>query len=194
MATSEAEYESDPEELNRSLATRRREASDDDSDDDDAVRDVKNQRAVVDSDLSDEEVGTVKYDNDEDGEDSYEDDEEESGGGIDNDKSGVVKEAGDMNGEEENEKEKLQAAVPTGGAFYMHDDRFQEMSAGGNRRMRGGRRQWGSGEERKWGHDKFEEMNTGEKHSDVKLLSMVFRIILDSSYLLIAITCTCDIC
>ena len=133
MATSEAEYDSDPEELNRSLATRRREASDDDSDDDDAVRDVKNQRAVVDSDLSDEEVGTVKYDNDEDGEDSYEDEEEESGGGIDNDKSGVVKEAGDMNGEEENEKEKLQAAVPTGGAFYMHDDRFQEMSAGGNR-------------------------------------------------------------
>ena len=60
--------------------------------------------------------------------------------------------------------------------------------------MRGGKRQWGSGEERKWGHDKFEEMNTGEKHSDVKLLSMVFRIILDSSYLLIAITCTCDIC
>ncbi|AEE29299.1 CASC3/Barentsz eIF4AIII binding protein [Arabidopsis thaliana] len=175
MATSEAEYESDPEELNRSLATRRREASDDDSDDDDAVRDVKNQRAVVDSDLSDEEVGTVKYDNDEDGEDSYEDDEEESGGGIDNDKSGVVKEAGDMNGEEENEKEKLQAAVPTGGAFYMHDDRFQEMSAGGNRRMRGGRRQWGSGEERKWGHDKFEEMNTGEKHSDQRMSRGRFR-------------------
>lgn len=47
--------------------------------------------------------------------------------------------------------------------------------------MRGGRRPWGSGQERKWGHDKFEEMNTQEKHYDVKLLSMGFRIILDPS-------------
>ncbi|XP_023645164.1 protein MLN51 homolog isoform X2 [Capsella rubella] len=164
MATADAgepEYESDLEEMNRSLATRRREASDDDSDAADD-RDVHNQRAEIDSDLSDEHIASVKYDNEEDGEDSYEDEE---GGALDNDKmSSVVKDAGDLDGEEA--KEKQQAAVPTGGAFYMHDDRFQEMAAGGNRRMRGGRRPWGSGEEGKWGHDKFEEMNTRDKHYD----------------------------
>lgn len=44
--------------------------------------------------------------------------------------------------------------------------------------MRGGRRSWGSGEEGKWGHDKYEEMNTQEKRYDVEiLLSMVFKYI-----------------
>lgn len=133
MATADAgdaEYESDPEELQRSLAMRRREASDDDSDIADD-RDVNNKRAEIDSDLSDEQIGIAKYDNEEDGEDSYEEEEEE-GGVVDDDKrSSDVKEAGNLDGEAE--KEKQQAAVPTGGAFYMHDDRFQEMSAGGNR-------------------------------------------------------------
>ncbi|KFK43785.1 hypothetical protein AALP_AA1G172200 [Arabis alpina] len=128
----ESEYESDPEELNQSLATRRREASDEDDDDDDQV--VRNQRGVVD----------------------YEEEEDV----IENDK--MVKEEGDGT---EDEKEKKQATVPTGGAFYMHDDRFQQLSGGRNRGRRGGR-PWGSGDERKWGHDKFEEMNTHEKHYD----------------------------
>ncbi|KAL1203558.1 MLN51-like protein [Cardamine amara subsp. amara] len=161
----ESEYESDPEELKRSLATRRREASDDEDEEDDGDNNevVANRRAEIDSDQSDEQIGsTVKYDNDEDVENNY---EEEEGGGVDNDKrSSLMKEAGDIDGEED--KEKQQSAVPTGGPFYMHDDRFQEISSGGNRRMRGGRKSWGSGEERKWGHDKFEEMNTREKHYD----------------------------
>ncbi|KAL1203559.1 MLN51-like protein [Cardamine amara subsp. amara] len=163
----ESEYESDPEELKRSLATRRREASDDEDEEDDGDNNevVANRRAEIDSDQSDEQIGsTVKYDNDEDVENNY---EEEEGGGVDNDKrSSLMKEAGDIDGEED--KEKQQSAVPTGGPFYMHDDRFQEISSGGNRRMRGGRKSWGSGEERKWGHDKFEEMNTREKHYDQK--------------------------
>ncbi|VVA91421.1 unnamed protein product [Arabis nemorensis] len=67
----------------------------------------------------------------------------------------------------EDEKEKKQSTVPTGGAFYMHDDRFQEISgSGGRSRGRRGGRPWGSGDERKWGHDKFEELNTQEKHYD----------------------------
>lgn len=33
--------------------------------------------------------------------------------------------------------------------------------------MRGGRRLWQSRDERKWGHDKYEEMNTHEKQYDV---------------------------
>ncbi|KAF3515780.1 hypothetical protein DY000_02062054 [Brassica cretica] len=94
----EADYESDPEELKRSLAARRREASDD---------------------------------------------------------------------EDENQpKQKEPFAVPTAGAFYMHDDRFQEMDTAPNRRMRGGRRLWPSRDERKWGHDKYDEMNTQEKQYD----------------------------
>ncbi|XP_019095304.1 PREDICTED: uncharacterized protein LOC104755842 isoform X2 [Camelina sativa] len=168
MATSEGgepEYESDPEELNRSLARRRREASDDDSDDDRDV--VNNQRDEIDSDISDEQIGAVKYDNEEDGEDSLDEEEEEEDGegvAVDDDKrSSVVKEAGvDLDGDVD-EKEKQQAAVPTGGAFYMHDDRSAPYSV---RRTRGGRRPWGSGEEGKWGHDKFEEMNTRDKNYD----------------------------
>ena len=35
------------------------------------------------------------------------------------------------------------------------------------RRMRGGRRLWPSRYERKWGHDKYDEMNTQEKQYDV---------------------------
>lgn len=33
--------------------------------------------------------------------------------------------------------------------------------------MRGGRRLWPSRDERKWGHDKYDEMNTQEKQYDV---------------------------
>ncbi|KAG2319854.1 hypothetical protein Bca4012_053893 [Brassica carinata] len=172
-AGGEQEYESDPEELKRSLATRRREASDDEDEDDE---EVKNQRAAeIDSD-SDQSDGLV--DNDEnksgDGEDSYEEEEEEEDDDDDDDddrKVNLMKKSGEdddaaghVDGEED--KEKQSSAVPTGGAFYMHDDRFQELSAGRSRRGRGGRRSWGSGDERKWGHDKYEEMNTQEKHHD----------------------------
>ncbi|XP_024008434.1 protein MLN51 homolog isoform X2 [Eutrema salsugineum] len=156
----EPDYESDPEELKRSLATRRREASDDDDEYED--QEVKNQRAEVDSDESDEQV---KYDNDENkSEDSYEDEEE---GAVDDGKRSDMMKSAEEDGaahiDGEEEKEKQSSSVPTGGAFYMHDDRFQEISAGRSRRMRGGRQ---SGDERKWGHDKFEEMNTQEKHYD----------------------------
>ncbi|KAJ0257057.1 CASC3/Barentsz eIF4AIII binding protein [Hirschfeldia incana] len=178
----EPEYESDPEELKRSLAARRREASDDEEDDE-GREGIKNRRADEidsDTDQSDEQDGAaVKYDNDEnkseDGEGSYDDEEEEADeyseheGVDDGDKRSKVAEdaAGVVDGEEE--KEKQSAAVPTGGAFYMHDDRFQELSAGRGRRMRGGKKPWGFGDERKWGHDKFEEVNsTQERHFDQK--------------------------
>lgn len=36
--------------------------------------------------------------------------------------------------------------------------------------MRGGRRLWQSRDERKWGHDKYEEMNTHAKQYDVVIL------------------------
>lgn len=41
------------------------------------------------------------------------------------------------------------------------------------RRMRGGRRLWPSRDESKWGHDKYDEMNTQEKQYDV-VISLLF--------------------
>ncbi|TQD76829.1 hypothetical protein C1H46_037635 [Malus baccata] len=66
-------------------------------------------------------------------------------------------------GEEKKENEPF--AVPTAGAFYMHDDRFRDNSVGRHsRRTHGGRKLWESKDERKWGHDKFEEITLQERH------------------------------
>ncbi|CAL1400231.1 unnamed protein product [Linum trigynum] len=69
-------------------------------------------------------------------------------------------------GDEEGKKENEPFAVPTAGAFYMHDDRFRESSGRQNRRTYGGRKLWESTDEKKWGHDKFEEMTSLERHHD----------------------------
>ncbi|PHT47338.1 hypothetical protein CQW23_11546 [Capsicum baccatum] len=68
-------------------------------------------------------------------------------------------------GGEEEKKENEPYAVPTAGAFYMHDDRFRD-NAGGrqHRRTFGGRKLWESRDDRKWGHDKFEELSVEERH------------------------------
>ncbi|KAL6495887.1 hypothetical protein OROGR_030450 [Orobanche gracilis] len=64
----------------------------------------------------------------------------------------------------EGEKKEIEPyAVPTAGAFYMHDDRFRENARGRNRRMFGGRKLWESNDDRKWGHDKFEELTVYER-------------------------------
>ncbi|CAH8378920.1 unnamed protein product [Eruca vesicaria subsp. sativa] len=171
----EAEYESDPEELKRSLATRRREASDDE---DENLGEI--QSADIDSD---EQSAIVEFDNDageglhvEGDDDSYDDEEEEGDYGEVDDNMEYVAGKGEPKGVEaaredsvvdgEEPKQKEPFAVPTAGAFYMHDDRFQEFDAPPNRRMRGGRRLWPSRDERKWGHDKYDEMNTQEKPYD----------------------------
>ncbi|KAG8497079.1 hypothetical protein CXB51_008335 [Gossypium anomalum] len=93
---------------------------------------------------------------------------------------------GEEHGEEKKENEPF--AVPTAGVFYMHDDRFRDNVGGRHRfkkfegcnlygscclpallsmhewRTRGGRNLWESKDDRKWGHDKFEEMTLQEKH------------------------------
>lgn len=67
-------------------------------------------------------------------------------------------------GEHEGEKKVIEPyAVPTAGAFYMHDDRFRDNAGGRHRRMLGGRKIWESKDERKWGHDKFEELTVQER-------------------------------
>ncbi|XP_038718078.1 protein MLN51 homolog [Tripterygium wilfordii] len=68
--------------------------------------------------------------------------------------------------EEEDKKQSEPFAVPTAGAFYMHDDRFRDNAAGRHRRTYGGRKLWESKDDRKWGHDKFEEMSIQGRHYD----------------------------
>ncbi|KAK1376030.1 Btz domain-containing protein [Heracleum sosnowskyi] len=61
-------------------------------------------------------------------------------------------------------KENEPFAVPTAGAFYMHDHRFRESRAGGrHRRTFGGRRLWELKDDKRWGHDKFEEVTMRER-------------------------------
>ncbi|KAK4395267.1 protein MLN51, partial [Sesamum angolense] len=68
--------------------------------------------------------------------------------------------------EEEERKEMEPYAVPTAGAFYMHDDRFRDNAGGRHRRTLGGRKLWESKDDRKWGHDKFEELTMQERHHE----------------------------
>ncbi|PQP98942.1 protein CASC3 [Prunus yedoensis var. nudiflora] len=68
--------------------------------------------------------------------------------------------------EEEEKKENEPFAVPTAGAFYMHDDRFRDNAVGRHRRTHGGRKLWESKDERKWGHDKFEEITLHERRNE----------------------------
>ncbi|VFQ83848.1 unnamed protein product [Cuscuta campestris] len=71
---------------------------------------------------------------------------------------------GNMQNELEEKKENEPYAVPTAGAFYMHDDRFRDNSRGRQRRTFGGRKLWESRDDKKWGHDKFEELTTEDRH------------------------------
>lgn len=78
--------------------------------------------------------------------------------------TGESLEGQDENQVEEEKKENEPFAVPTAGAFYMHDDRFREAAGGRHRRTPGGRKLWESKDDRKWGHDKFEEMTQQDRH------------------------------
>ncbi|KAL4388462.1 hypothetical protein GQ457_09G007270 [Hibiscus cannabinus] len=210
MATTgeeEVEYDSDPEEVKRSLSMRRRKAASDDEESERDVDDSNNNavtmdlRVVVHSDESDGQGGAADYEDEEeeleleeeegDYYDEEEDIEEVIRGEVEEnvERTGgeAVVDDGDMNvderveisnsnnhvgegeGEEDEEgkKENEPFAVPTAGAFYMHDDRFDDNVVGRHRRMRGGRNLWDSKDDRKWGHDKFEEMTLQEKQYKV---------------------------
>ncbi|XP_059303284.1 protein MLN51 homolog [Lycium ferocissimum] len=187
VGEAEVEYESDPEEAKLSLKMRRKEASDDED------VEERESREKIESDGESEGQGAAaNYDEDEEEEEEYDDEEyveddeayeeEEEVGGISGDvPEEIVKEVeavvageegkgiGDGNennvqGEEE-KKQNEPYAVPTAGAFYMHDDRFRDNAGGGrNRRTFGGRKLWESKDDRKWGHDKFEELSVEERH------------------------------
>lgn len=73
---------------------------------------------------------------------------------------------GNNQGTEEAKKENEPCAVPTAGAFYMHDDRFEDNGRGRHRRTSVWRKLWESKDNRAWRHDKFEEMNLQDAHYD----------------------------
>ncbi|EYU21558.1 hypothetical protein ABFS82_09G100300 [Erythranthe guttata] len=100
--------------------------------------------AVVDGDLAEEKKGGS------------------IGGGEMNDENNNVAE-----GQHEEERKEIEPfSVPTAGAFYMHDDRFRDNAGGRHRRTLGGRKLWESKDDRKWGHDKFEELTIQERHHE----------------------------
>ncbi|KAK1577845.1 hypothetical protein Q3G72_025360 [Acer saccharum] len=205
------EYDSDPEEVKRSLVMRRREASDDEEEESAERARRKGgdkgrmeHRVLIHSDNeSDGEGGApADYDDEEEHdeeleEEVYEDEEddevyeeEEAKEEEGNDPEVQIKRMESVDGEktvegdvdatvddndnekndvaEETEEGKKESnepfAVPTAGAFYMHDDRFRDNVGGRHRRTQGGRKLWESKDDRKWGHDKFEEMTVHERH------------------------------
>lgn len=143
---------------------------------------------------SDGQGGVAEYDDDyeeeeEEEEDYYDEQEEEVaeveyeeereiGGGEAEDVAGDLEgtksveqmiESGEAIGQDKGEEEKKENepfAVPTSGAFYMHDDRFRGNAGDRHRRTFGNRKLWGSRDDRKWGHDKFEEMNIQDRHHE----------------------------
>ncbi|GLT67707.1 hypothetical protein SLA2020_399960 [Shorea laevis] len=205
----ELEYESDPEEVKRSLAMRREAASDDEEGDAENDTPRMDRRTGIHSDESDGQGGAAEYDDedelevdDEEGgyleDEVYDDDDDEEeqeeeenkvevqGNGERGaegsmvptvlnetmvDGKGSVEDMAENHegnrvvGEDEEEKKENEPfAVPTAGAFYMHDDRFRDNARGRHRRAHVGRKLWESKDDRKWGHDKFEEMSLQEKH------------------------------
>ncbi|GFZ04141.1 CASC3/Barentsz eIF4AIII binding protein [Actinidia rufa] len=185
-AEEEVEYESDPEEAKWSLTMRRREASDDEEEEegdwDERKRPVRriDPRDEIGSDGELDGQGAPEEYYDEESEIEEEElleeeevvEEEEYGvsGGKEGEGGDEVEdvrvEAVEASGvvEEEEKKENEPFAVPTAGAFYMHDDRFRDNAGGRNRRTLGGRKLWESKDNKKWGHDKFEEMTLQDRH------------------------------
>ncbi|GMI82059.1 CASC3/Barentsz elF4AIII-binding protein [Hibiscus trionum] len=154
-----------------------------DYDDDDEELDLEEDEEVEevydeeDEEFDDEEVDEVRKGElqeivEKTGEDVKEEEEEAAANGNRNVDEGVEINNNDNNhvgeegeeGEEEEKKENEPFAVPTAGAFYMHDDRFRDNVGARHRRTHGGRKLWESKDDGKWGHDKFEEINLQEKH------------------------------
>ncbi|XP_057967845.1 protein MLN51 homolog [Malania oleifera] len=164
---------------------------DDDEQEEDDEEDIEDE---ISQEEEEEEEDGVEEEEEEEAEEEDEFEERGEGGGGDGDGDGRGGSFGDVEGvekvkeldgvrgvagepvtesggaeqgleeEEEEKKENEPFAVPTAGAFYMHDDRFRDNAGGRHRRTLGGRKLWESKDDRKWGHDKFEEMSLQERH------------------------------
>ncbi|PWZ18661.1 hypothetical protein Zm00014a_015735 [Zea mays] len=182
----EEEYESDLDDAPLSALWRRDAASDDEGEDEDedGGTPLRRRKAGFDAD-SDGQGAAEVYD--EEGEEEYGGFEAEDGGvrgvaaeavagaGQEGGEAGdgEVEKAGEAapQDEEEDKKGNEPYAVPTTGAFYMHDDRFQEgrgrgRGRGRQRRMVNSRRLWSPKDEQAWVHDRFDEMDLHDFHGD----------------------------
>ncbi|MCE3050816.1 hypothetical protein HAX54_048242 [Datura stramonium] len=180
----DVEYESDPEETKLSLKMRRREASDDEDEGGQGEESGKAENSLrsIDSDNESEGQGApAVYEEDEDEEEYVEEEEElcEEVEVVAEETEEVVERGrGSTPGvddrnehKEEEKKENEPYAVPKAGAFYMHDDRFGDNVGGRNKRMSGGRRLWESKDDRKWGHDKYEELTVERNYDEGRRIS-----------------------
>ncbi|KAL4559968.1 hypothetical protein LXL04_032115 [Taraxacum kok-saghyz] len=191
MDVGDEEYESDPEQAKLSLKMRRREASDDEEEEDrDRGREMRTNSRVSDCE-SDGQGAAADYDEEKsDLEDELPEKvgegEEQFGehhGGSDTqglEAKVLRKDLVDVqdnvdqfdanvneNVEEQGEEEKKENdpfSVPTAGAFYMHDDRFRDSVSGKHRRTPDSRKLWETRDDKRWGHDKFEEMSMQERN------------------------------
>uniref|UniRef100_A0A0D9WJ10 Btz domain-containing protein n=1 Tax=Leersia perrieri TaxID=77586 RepID=A0A0D9WJ10_9ORYZ len=177
----EEEYESDLDDAPLPAVRRRAAASDDDEEEPSPLAKAGSD-AESDGQGAAEEYDDDVYEDDEEYEEVYEEEFEQGRGGEGGVATKAVAAAGEeegLKGEAEGEASAAAAegeegkkgsepyAVPTAGAFYMHDDRFQEARGRGRqRRMVGNRRLWNTKEDQAWVHDRFDEMNLRDIHND----------------------------
>ncbi|KAM0829943.1 hypothetical protein ACQ4PT_066537 [Festuca glaucescens] len=173
----EEEYESDLDDLPLPAVRRRAEASDEEEEDDSA-EEVPLPRRKAGSDADSDGQGAAEVYGEEEEYEEYEDFEQGRGGVAAGAVAAAPREAGGVNGGgeageeavegegEEGKKETEPFAVPTAGAFYMHDDRFQEARGRGRgRRILSDRNLWNPKEEQAWVHDRFDEMHPRSYHN-----------------------------
>ncbi|KAL5232325.1 hypothetical protein ABZP36_031101 [Zizania latifolia] len=187
-AGTEEEYESDLDDALLPAVRRRAAASDDEEEDEDGGRPSPLAKAGSDAESNGQGAAEVYDDEYGDVDEEYEEYEEvyeefeEGRAGQDGAAAEAVSSAreeegvkGEAEGDEasaavageEGKKESEPYAVPTTGAFYMHDDRFQEARGRGRqRRMVSNRKVWNAKEEQAWVHDRFDDMNLHEFHND----------------------------
>ncbi|KAJ9168391.1 hypothetical protein P3X46_019921 [Hevea brasiliensis] len=172
MADAKRQVDSDPEDSGPHWAMRRRKASDDDDDrtSEEEERDVRTDGRVF-AGFDDELDGVGGAPENEDDEEISHFNELEVVGEEeqvlvleDEEDEGFKRDEDERDEEEKKEKEKKALIVPRMGAFYMHDDRFEGNSSG-RRMTSGGRNLWEFKDERKWQHDKFEEMTLQESEN-----------------------------
>ncbi|GMH22205.1 hypothetical protein Nepgr_024048 [Nepenthes gracilis] len=180
MADEETEYESDPEEAKLSLQTRRKEASDDEEEEEGEGkgtgrerRDKPPTRGGIDSDgESDGQGGAAVYGDEEleveEEEEEYYEEEEvtEEYDEIDGE-YGAENEGADGGEEGEGSPQAVardqEMEMERGTAVVSEGHGLTDNAGVRNRRTFGGRKLWESKDDRKWGHDKFEEMNMQER-------------------------------
>ncbi|XP_006654701.2 protein MLN51 homolog [Oryza brachyantha] len=178
----EEEYESDLDDAPLPAVRRRAAASDDEEEDpspptkagSDAESDGQGAAEVYDDDVYEDDDDEEEYE-------VYEEFEQGRGGerGVATGAVAVVAEEEGIKGEEGGEASAAAAegdegkkgsepyAVPTTGAFYMHDDRFQEARGRvRQRRILSNRQLWNAKEDQAWVHDRFDEMNLHDFHND----------------------------